>query len=512
MHNSSRNLIWLILLFALLFLPPSLAEAGMSQQLRAVLPEFERLVQQGLEDWEIPGAAVAIVNNGETWTKGFGVLQQGADAPVTPDTLFQIASITKSFTSVLVGMEVDKGALAFNDQVLKHWPEFMVHDPWVTREFQVTDLLAQHSGLPTCGGDLQVMFGNSRTQVEKNVRHIRPISSFRSEYAYQNSFFLIAARLVERLSKTPYAKDLQQRIFAPLGMTRSTATIEAFQDAANVAAMHQRNKGRVTALPPDWPYSFAVETFAPAAIVGSTARDMAAYMSMHMQLGQYKGQRLVQPETMRKLHWPATPMAHGVFGDFGAYCQGLITDFYQGKRLVWHNGGSPGHHAIMLFDAEGELGVVVLCNLHGVALPEILALSLFNLYHSLPVDDRSARLAHQFLETPLTAPMPPPPEAVTPSRPLASYVGSFANEVAGPIRVTLEQGALMATLSSVPQQYPLRHYNADTFWLELPMVDVDASGFVRFAFSPQGTVQSLEADAFADNGFGTFAVKTTAQR
>jgi len=215
MPSSSRNLIWPVLLSAFLLLAPNLVDAEMSQQLRAVLPEFERMVKQGLEDWEVPGAAVAIVNNGEVWTKGFGVRQQGSDAPVTEDTLFQIASITKSFTAVLVGMEVDKGTLAFNDPVVEHWPEFMVYDPWVTREFEVTDLLAQNSGLPTCGGDLQVMFGNSRAQVERNIRHIRPVTSFRSEYAYQNSFFLIAARLVEGLSKTPYAQDLRQRIFEP---------------------------------------------------------------------------------------------------------------------------------------------------------------------------------------------------------------------------------------------------------------------------------------------------------
>jgi CubicO group peptidase (beta-lactamase class C family) len=125
---------------------------------KQMLQDFEQYVQKSIKEWNIPGMAIGIVQGDKVlFAKGFGVKTVGGSDPVDPQTIFQIGSITKSFTAALTAMLVDEGKFKWDDKVVEHLPEFMLYDPWVTREFEVSELMSQHSGLPPHAGDALYM-------------------------------------------------------------------------------------------------------------------------------------------------------------------------------------------------------------------------------------------------------------------------------------------------------------------------------------------------------------------
>jgi len=165
-------------------------------ELKTTIAHFDAYAEKARQDWGLPGMAIAIVKDGKViFVKGYGTKTVGGADPVTPDTLFEIGSTSKAFTSALVAMEVDKGSIGWNDRVIDHMPEFAMSDPWVTKEMRITDTLAQRSGLADhWGSDLSIL-GFNRTDMIRAQQYAEPVSSFRSQYMYQNVMFLVPQQL-----------------------------------------------------------------------------------------------------------------------------------------------------------------------------------------------------------------------------------------------------------------------------------------------------------------------------
>ena len=180
--------------------------------LAAVLPaivsaappeDFDARVNAVMAASEVPGATVAIVENGEvTLARGYGVRRMGASDAVDADTLFQIGSTTKAFTAAALAILVDEGKLGWDDRVIDHLPGFRMYDPWVTREITVRDLLVHRSGLGRGQGDLMFVPSTeiSREDLMRRIRFLKPATSFRSGFAYDNVLYAVAGQVVEAVS------------------------------------------------------------------------------------------------------------------------------------------------------------------------------------------------------------------------------------------------------------------------------------------------------------------------
>ena len=187
---------------------------------------FDARVEALMRQMEVPGATVAIVENGAvTLARGYGLRSQGGTDAVGPDTLFQIGSTTKAFTSAALAILVDEGKLRWDDRVIDHLPGFQMYDPWVTREITVRDLLVHRSGLGLGHGDLLFVPATnlSREETVRRVRFLKPATSFRSAYAYDNILYIVAGALIEAVSGQRWEEFVEARIFAPLGMNRSVS-------------------------------------------------------------------------------------------------------------------------------------------------------------------------------------------------------------------------------------------------------------------------------------------------
>ena len=176
-----------------------------------------------MRDWKVPGMSIAVVKGDKVvYAKGFGTKRAGMNRPVDADTIFQVGSTTKAFTVALMATLVDEGKADWDDRVIDHFPDFMMYDPWVTREFRVHDLFAQHSGMPFYAGDLQSFIGFDRDHIIHSMRYIKPVYSFRDKFSYVNNLFVAGAKVEEKLTGKTWETLMQERILTPLKMTRSS--------------------------------------------------------------------------------------------------------------------------------------------------------------------------------------------------------------------------------------------------------------------------------------------------
>ena len=188
----------------------------------AVPRDFDAYVAGVMKTFEVPGIAIAIVNDGRVLVaKGYGVRRLGDPAPVDQNTLFGIASNTKAFTATALGMLVEEGKVAWDAPVINYLPWFQMYDPFVTRELTIRDLLVHRSGLGLGAGDLLWWPTSTydRKEIARRLRYIKPETSFRSAYAYDNVLYSVAGEVIEAVSGQTWEDFVSSRILARVGMS-----------------------------------------------------------------------------------------------------------------------------------------------------------------------------------------------------------------------------------------------------------------------------------------------------
>ena len=240
----------------------------------------------------MPGVTVAIVENGQpTLAKGWGVREIGTDKPVNADTIFATGSTGKAFTAAALAVLVDQGKIKWDDKVIDHMPYFRMYDPWVTREMTIRDLLVHRSGLGLGAGDLLFVPNSdrSRKEITQALQHIKPATSFRSAYAYDNILYITAGQLIHEVSGMTWEQFMQRHIFQPLGMNNSTASQSQLAASPNRAEPHARIDGPIRGLGTQVKLGAEADlapAAAPAGGLAISANDMTKWLQA--QLGRGK--------------------------------------------------------------------------------------------------------------------------------------------------------------------------------------------------------------------------------
>ena len=221
----------------------------LSQTLEEKVREIDAYANTVIATHGGPGMAIAIVKDDKVaLAKGYGTRELGKNAPVDENTLFAIASNSKAFTTAGLAMLVDEKKLAWDDKVSKYLPDFQMYDPWVTSELTIRDLVTHRVGLDTFSGDL-LWYETTFTadDILSRVRYLKPVSSFRTRYGYQNLMYIAAGKVIEKVSGQPWCTYIRDRILSPLGMNRTTC---GFGDLGeNAAVPHNESGGKLRPLP-----------------------------------------------------------------------------------------------------------------------------------------------------------------------------------------------------------------------------------------------------------------------
>ena len=474
------------------------------------LQGLDAAVGQALQDWKVPGLALAIVKDDSVvLSKGYGVRELRQPTPVDERTLFAVGSVTKAFTAAALGMLVDEGKIGWDDPVTEHLPDFQLYDPYVTREITLRDLLTHQSGLPR--GDL-IWIGSDfdRAEILRRVRYLPPRWSFRSHYGYQNILYLAAGQVVAAVTGRSWDTFIRERIFAPLGMTNSSTSVTALADAANVATPHADVDGQVRPVP----YR-NIDCIAPAGAINSNVAEMTQWIRMLLANGQYEGRRFLSEDTMRELFTPQTvmglvapevrayePQVRG-HTHFVAYGLGWMLYDYRGSKIASHTGAIDGMRAALGLVPEERLGVVVLTNLNFENLAPALMFKVLDAYLGvLPWDSLAqwlaeARAADERAEQKWVAREKERASDTTPTLPLVHYAGGYEDAYCGRMTVTHEDGALVLRYGR-EHRGDLTHWHYDTFLVTWRQRHLDRS-FATFALNSKGAVETLTLE---DTGWG----------
>ncbi len=423
------------------------------------LQGLDAYITRGMAQWKVPGLAIAVVRNDSVvLLKGYGVKRLGAAGRVDDRTLFAIGSATKAFTALGVAMLVDEEKVGWDDPATKHLPGFQLYDPYVTREITVRDLLSHRSGLPGGGGDL-VWYANEnlpRDSILHRVRYLKPNSSLRSAFGYQNIMFLAAGQLAARLAGRSWDELVRQRILTPLGMSASNTSVKALEGQANVATPHEEVEDTVRVVP--WKN---IDNVAPAGSINSNVRDMAQWVRFQLAGGKVGGKPLVSAGAFRETHsaQSVVPLPVGLvaFRDAQilAYGLGWLLHNYHGRQIVRHTGGIDGMSAeVALIPAE-KIGVVVLMNLAGTSLSYAVTHRVFDAHLNQPPRDWNAELLKQNEQFEAQAEAEEKRRkaervaGTSPSLAVKEYAGTYADSLHGEATVGADGGKLVLRYGSL---------------------------------------------------------------
>jgi len=468
--------------------------------------DLDAYVAKAMKEFEVPGAAIAIVKDGQVvLAKGYGVRRLGDPATVDARTVFQIASNTKAFTAAALAILVDEGKLRWDDLVINHLPWFQLYDPYVTRELTVTDLLTHRSGLGLGAGDLLWFHSDyGREEILKRLRYIKPASSFRSRYAYDNVLYIAAGQIIPAATGKSWDDFVKERIFTPLGMTSTNTSIRLFHPGDNVASPHMKLDGTMQVALPD-----TVENAAPAGAINSNATDLANWVRVQLDSGRIDaGKRLFSANRAREMWAPQTilpigtppPSLAGLSPNFSLYARGWMLREYKGRKIVTHSGGLTGMTSRVLLVPEMKLGIVVLTNA-GTPLFEALTYRILDHHLGVAPTDWAAVLAAFSRQADSSAAAVELTRAEgravdsKPSLPLEKYAGRYNDAWYGDATINLENGKLVFRLSRSPEFVgDLEHYQYDTFkarWRSRNLEDA----FVYFALKPNGSIDTMKMAA-----------------
>jgi CubicO group peptidase (beta-lactamase class C family) len=413
---------------------------------------FDKYVAKSARDWHVPGMAIAVVHGDSlVFARGYGLRKVGAPDRVDEHTRFAVGSTTKAMTAAALAMLADEGKLRLDDRVIDHIPEFQLSDPWVTREVTIRDLLLHRTGLPGTDG-LWTRFSYSPDEMMRRLRYVKPNSSFRSRWDYQNVMYGVAGMVVERASGLTWEDFLTTRIFAPLGMTETEPLVAGILTKPNVATPHalRGDSVRVTRLG-------NTDSIAPAGSVWSSVSDMSKWMRFMLDSGRVGSRRLISEASFRELVTPQIQAPRDMYPALQLsrphsfnYALAWFVQDYRLQPVWMHTGSISGMSAIVGLMPASRAGVVVLLNLDHAELRHSLMYHAFDQFLGGAARDWSAELRSLITASRGAGPNVAvnAPASAGPSLPLEKYTGVFVDSTYGKVQVTLANGVLRAQVEN----------------------------------------------------------------
>lgn len=480
-----------------------------AQQPPALPAELDAYVARVMQEFQVPGLALAVVKDGRVLVaKGFGVRTLGRPEPVDARTLFGIASNTKAFTATALGLLVESGQIEWDAPVIRYVPWFQMYDPFVTRELTVRDLLVHRSGLGLGAGDLLWWPPSTydRKEIARRLRYIKPETSFRAAYAYDNVLYTVAGEVIEVVSGKTWEEFVQTRILTRVGMNGSNVRYSGAAPGRNIATTHASIDGRVRVVAP-----FASDNTNPAGGINSSAEDMAKWMVVQLDSGRLAdGSRLFSERTARQLWNIVTPIAPGtpapeltaLRATFNGYALGFGIRDYRGRKLVQHTGGLPGFLSKVAMVPDAKLGVAILTNQESGEAFEAIAWRMLDHFLGAPPTDwvaaykRTKQRGDSMLAAAEQRTGAQRDTASRPSLPLDRYAATYVDDWYGTITIAREGARLAIWFDKTPALVgDLEHWQYDTFIARWRDRELRADAFVTFALNPDGSIREARMRA-----------------
>lgn len=458
--------------------------------------DLTSLIEEELERFGIPGAGAVVVVDGDiALTRGFGHRDAERGLEVTTDTLFPIASTTKSFTAAVLAILVDDGVLEWDRPVRDYLPDFELMDPLVTQQMTVRDMLSHRTGLGR-HEMAWMMAGHGeipRGEFVKLLRHLPFSAGFRQQFGYNNLMYMTAGYLPEVVVGRTWEELVEERLLGPLGMTSTSFTLVDSTELDDRSVGHTERDGAIVEVP----YRDEIIAVAPSGSINSSISDMGRWLSMNVNGGRHEGEQLISEGCLRELWTTAIPMPEEslpwpetrVVG----YGMGWVVEYFHGRKMLWHNGGLDGVKSIVAVMPAEKLGVAVLTNRFPTMAPEAIAHAVVTQVLELSDISWGERLREIEIQAEAAATQAESEtiqvDGAPPSHPLEEYAGTYTNAGYGRIAFEVVDDELRADLPGLDATFAHRHYDVWKAKERVHGIELPFAFLVDF----EGKIDRLEA-------------------
>jgi CubicO group peptidase (beta-lactamase class C family) len=457
------------------------------------LKGFENFVRRLLRDWRVNGVAVAIARNDEIiHSAGYGWRDVEKKLEVTSHTLMPIGSTTKTFTTAGVSLLVDDGLVSWDTPVREYLPTFRLWDQFANERMTPRDMACHRSGLPR--HDF-MWYGSTapRRELFARLQYLEPTADFRTIWQYQNLMYMTLGHLTGELSGVSWEDFVQKRIFDPLGMASSKVTSTEAKESPDLSRGYRRKKNTMV----EMPLYEGFHAVAPAGSIVSSVADMSQWLLVHLNNGKLGDRQFLSEAQVRELHKPQMVIEEGKHPEMphSSYGLGWFVQPYRGHNMIHHGGNIDGFSSMFALMPQDGIGVVVLTNMDGTPVRDILMYNVFDRFtdrKQIPWNARAKAEYKEFEAAQERGKQKAKSDRVRGTRPshkLEAYAGRYTHPGYGSIAIELVDGALTATYNNT--HMPLKHYHYDVFEMTLERFNVTFK--VTFQTDTRGSVHQLLA-------------------
>lgn len=477
--------------------------AQTDKRLKGIEKEFNAV----LESTKAPGFAVAIVEGDKViYSKGFGYADYDNKIPVSQLTLFAIGSSTKAFTSALLGILEEDEKLSLDDSPIKYVPDLRFYNNEMNNNIIIKDLMRHSTGLPRHDGAWYFFPSHDKDSLVARMRYQEPFTGVRQQWYYNNFGFLLQGVITEKITGKSWEKNIEDKFFKPLEMTHSKTMIDGMKNSEYAAIGYRLDEDR-NIVKMDY---YDIAGMSPAGSINSNVIDMSKWLMTWINKGKF-GETQVIPEAYVKEAISSQMVVSGGLPNdelpdvqFANYGYGWFLHSYKGHYMVEHGGNIDGFSANVALYPTDSLGIVVLCNQNGSAIPRLIRNIAAD--HMLKVNKTEWAKEHKDnVEKALKAKEEVEDldksgnvKGTRPSHTKMDYTGSYEHKGYGKFDIVVENDSLFATLDG--DKTYLNHHHYDTFELldyaegKVDISQIGNSLKVTFTTNVTGDIDFLKAD------------------
>jgi CubicO group peptidase (beta-lactamase class C family) len=421
--------------------------------------------------WNVPGAAVVVLKGDRVLVlKGYGIRQFSDSGPMTPDTVFPLASCTKAFTTTLMAMLVDEGVIGWDDRVRDHLPGFHLSDPNADALVTLRDIVSHRTGVS--GHDLLWYHSPwNLNEVLRRSAYLPLDKPFRGAFQYSSIMVAAAGKAVANRTGKPWQDLVRERIIDPLGMKSVTfsTTDPAFKSAELPCGYRKTAAGKLERMP-----RYESSEPNPAGSINVTARDMVPWLRFHLANGVHQGTRLVSAANLNETKTPhvALRMDESLLRMNPdtvqmTYGMGWLIYDYRGKKVFAHGGKIDGFRTQVTLLPDEGIGIALFHNVHDINMNQALGNLIVDHILGRPKKDwNGIFLAAAKAETDekaaaLTKRAAARRADLQPTLPIAGFAGEYEDAAYGLGRITCTDQNLAWEWGSF--KCPLEHWEGDVF-------------------------------------------------
>lgn len=495
-------------IFFALFLTLTITSFGQKQKSIADkrFAGLDILFEKVLKDWHAAGFAVAVVERDKVvYAKGFGYRDYESRVPVTPNTLFAIGSCTKAFTGSLIGMLAKEGKVDIDKPVRNYIPELKFYNDEMNDHITLRDMMSHRTGLPRYDLAWYLFPTHSRDSLMQRIQYMEPSAGIREKWQYNNFMFMMQGVVVEKITGKSWEDNIREKIFQPLGMSSSDASLEEWRKSNDESMGYDLKDDSILKKM----NHYDIAAMSPAGSINSSVNDMAKWVTLWIHGGNLGGKEILPSTYVNDAITVQMATGGGVPDKempdlyFSGYGFGWFLSSYRGHYRVEHGGNIDGFSASTSFYPTDSIGIIVLTNQNGSAVPSIirnlmtdrmLELKYFDWSNYLKSKEDSAKAKAKKAETKEIAGN----KTITkPSHTLKDYEGNYTNPGYGTFTITMKNDSFFVQTPKMNLWMQHKDYDLFTLWPQDDDKSIDTTGMsflAQFNTSLSGYIESASVN------------------